>query len=528
MAKLTSADINVTDIKEALLAAAQGVAKPAHPQSEGVVVRVGDGIVTYQGLPNQMMGEVVEVATESGPVPALVLNLMEDEIGAVVLGDDQAIVAGAKVAATGKLLSVPVGKELLGRVVDGLGRPIDGGEAITTTARLPIEQPAPDVMARRSVYQPLATGLLAVDAVTPIGRGQRQLIIGDRGTGKTALTVDTIINQTKQKSGVISIYVAIGQKTAKVARLVERLRQAGALKNSIIVAATAADAAALQYLAPYAACSIAEEIRDRGGDALIIYDDLTKHAQAYRQLSLLLRRPPGREAFPGDVFYLHSRLLERSAKLSDAKGGGSLTALPIIETQAGDISAYIPTNVISITDGQVFLDTDLFYQGTRPAINVGTSVSRVGGAAQVKVIRKLAGSLRISLAQYREVAAFGQFSTDLDADTRQRLTRGERLTAILKQPQYAPLSVASQAYLLLVAGEGLFDEVPVAEMPHVIELLTGSLADHHAAIAERLNTAGELKDDDRAALLKAATTITEAYRTAPDTKQQHPAEVTHG
>jgi F-type H+-transporting ATPase subunit alpha len=273
---------------------------------------------------------------------------------------------------------------------------------------------------------------------------------------------------------------------------------------------------------------MAEEIRDRGGDALIIYDDLTKHAQAYRQLSLLLRRPPGREAFPGDVFYLHSRLLERSAKLSDAKGGGSLTALPIIETQAGDISAYIPTNVISITDGQVFLDTDLFYQGTRPAINVGTSVSRVGGAAQVKVIRKLAGSLRISLAQYREVAAFGQFSTDLDADTRQRLTRGERLTAILKQPQYAPLSVADQAYLLLVAGESLFDEVPVAEMPHVIELLTGSLADHHAAIAERLNSTGELKDDDRATLLKAAKTITEAYRTAPDTKQQHHAEVTHG
>jgi F-type H+-transporting ATPase subunit alpha len=520
--------LNIGEIREALRAAIQGVSEPAAPRREGSVLRVGDGIVAYAGLPQQLMGEVVEIATAAGPVPALALNLLEDEVGAVVLGDDQAIAAGAGVTATGRLLTVPVGDHLLGRVVDALGRPIDGSGPIKATKTRPVESPAPDVMSRRSVHQPLATGLLAIDAVTPIGRGQRQLIIGDRGTGKTAIAIDTIINQTKQKSGVISIYVAIGQKTAKVARLIERLRASGALERSIVVVASAADAAALQYIAPYAATAMAEEIRDSGGDALIIYDDLTKHAQAYRQLSLLLRRPPGREAFPGDVFYLHSRLLERSAKLSNAKGGGSLTGLPIIETQAGDVSAYIPTNVISITDGQIFLDTDLFYQGVRPAINVGLSVSRVGGAAQVAAVKKLAGSLRINLAQYREVAAFGQFSTDLDADTRQRLTRGERMTAILKQPQYTPLSVAEQTYLLLVSEEGRFDDIPLAEMPRVVGLLLGGLSQHHAAIVTRLNTTGVLSDEDRVVLLKAATRVTDGYRSALNTHHAHHAEVRHG
>ena len=527
MAKADTSALNVGDIKAALLSAIQGVSQADLPQREGIVVRVGDGIVAYAGLPQQMMGEVVEIATPKGPVAALALNLLEDEVGAVVLGDDQGIRAGARVTATGKLLTVPVGDGLLGRVVDALGRPIDGVGPIKSSASSPVENQAPDVMSRRPVHQPLATGLLAIDAVTPIGRGQRQLIIGDRGTGKTAIAIDTIINQTEQDSGVISIYVAIGQKTAKVARLVERLRTSGALKHSIVVVASAADAAALQYIAPYAATAMAEQIRDHGGDALIIYDDLTKHAQAYRQLSLLLRRPPGREAFPGDVFYLHSRLLERSAKLNDKHGDGSLTALPIIETQAGDVSAYIPTNVISITDGQIFLDTDLFYQGVRPAVNVGLSVSRVGGAAQVPAVKKLAGSLRINLAQYREVAAFGQFSTDLDDDTRQRLVRGERMTAVLKQPQYAPMSVAEQTYLLLVAEDGQFDPVPLAEMPRAMRLLLGGLNTHHGAIVKQLNTAGTLSDADRATLLKAASTITHGYH-HPDSQHRHHAEVHHG
>lgn len=505
-------DISVTEIKEALLAAARGLSKPAKTSAEGTVVRVSEGIVTYDGLPQQMMGEVVEIATAAGPVPALALNLMEDEVGAVVLGDDQAIVAGAKVTATGRLLTVPVGEGLLGRVVDPLGRPIDGAGDIKAKEQRPVESPAPDVISRKSVHEPLATGLLAIDSVTPIGRGQRQLIIGDRGTGKTAIAIDTIINQTKQKSDVISVYVAVGQKTAKVARLVERLRRSGALERSIIIATSAADAAALQYIAPYAGTAMAEFFRDNGGHALVIYDDLTKHAQAYRQLSLLLRRPPGREAFPGDVFYIHSRLLERAAKLNADHGSGSLTALPIIETQAGNVSAYIPTNVISITDGQIFLDTDLFYQGVRPAINVGTSVSRVGGAAQVKVIRKLGGSLRITLAQYREVAAFGQFSTDLDADTKQRLTRGERLTEVLKQPQYSPRSVAEQAYLLLVAGEGYFDAISLDDMPRVISLLLSDIDERHKEVAKRLNDTGELSDKDREALLKAAKKITDSYQ----------------
>lgn len=511
MAKTPATSIDIEAIKQALLGAAATSERATGVTTEGSVLRVSDGIVAFTGLPQLRMGEVVDITTTEGSVQALVLNLLEDEVGAVVLGDDRGIGAGARVVATGKLLSVPVGEGLLGRVVDPLGQPIDGGGPIKAVSVRPIESPAPDVMSRKSVHQPMATGLLAIDAVTPIGRGQRQLIIGDRGTGKTAVAVDTMINQVKQGTGVVNVYVAIGQKAAKVARLVERLRIAGALDQSIIVSTSAADSAALQYLAPYAATAMAEEIRDNKGDAVIVYDDLTKHAQAYRQLSLLLRRPPGREAFPGDVFYLHSRLLERSAKLSDALGGGSLTALPIIETQAGDISAYIPTNVISITDGQVFLDTDLFYQGVRPAVNVGTSVSRVGGAAQVSAIKKLAGSLRIQLAQYREVAAFGQFSTDLDDDTKQRLVRGERMTEVLKQAQYSPLSVAEQAVLLLAGNEGLFDDVPLDDMSQVVKLLLSDLHGHHKAIAARLDQSGKLADEDREVLVKAARKITDGY-----------------
>jgi len=505
-----TSNIDVSAVKQALLESAKGLSAKPQLISEGRVLRVGDGVVTYEGMSDQRMGEVVNIETSTGQVQALVLNLLQDQVGAVVLGDDQAIKAGARVTSTNQLLTVPAGKALLGRVIDPLGRPLDGKGELKTKTRQPVEAPAPDVMSRKSVHQPLATGLVAIDAVTPVGRGQRQLIIGDRGTGKTAIAVDTMINQTKQDSGVISVYVAIGQKLSRVAQLTEKLRQAGALDSSIIVAAGAADAAALQYLAPYAATAIAEEIRDNGGDALIIYDDLTKHAQAYRQLSLLLRRPPGREAFPGDVFYLHSRLLERSAKLDDSKGGGSLTALPIIETQAGDVSAYIPTNVISITDGQIFLDTDLFNQGTRPAINVGLSVSRVGGAAQPPSIKKLAGSLRINLAQYREVASFGQFSSDLDAETKQRLVRGERMTAILKQPQYSPLGVAEQAILLLSGEEGLFDAVELDDMIDAIRAVLHSLQKDTKLMAH-INKGEKLSADDKQELLGHATKALKPY-----------------
>lgn len=504
--------IDVSAVKQALLESAKGLSTKPQLAAEGRVLKVGDGVVSYEGLSSQRMGEVVDIETAEGNVQALVLNLLQDQVGAVVLGDDRLITAGARVTSTGQLLTVPAGKELLGRVVDPLGRPLDGKGAIKTKKRRPVEAPAPDVMSRKSVHQPLATGLVSIDAVTPVGRGQRQLIIGDRGTGKTAIAVDTIINQAKQGSGVVSVYVAIGQKLSRVAQLTEKLRQAGALEHSIIVAAGAADAAALQYLAPYAATAMAEEFRDNKGDALIIYDDLTKHAQAYRQLSLLLRRPPGREAFPGDVFYLHSRLLERSAKLNDDQGGGSLTALPIIETQAGDVSAYIPTNVISITDGQIFLDTDLFYQGTRPAINVGLSVSRVGGAAQPPVIKKLAGSLRINLAQYREVASFGQFSSDLDAETKQRLVRGERMTAILKQPQYAPLGVAEQAILLLAGEEGLLDSVELADMTDAIRSILNNLTEHHAKLTAHVNKGEKLSADSRSELLECAAKALAPYQ----------------
>jgi len=421
-------------------------------RSVGTVERIADGIARISGLPEAKAGELVHIETEQGPVPAMILNLEEVMIGAVTLGDFSHIKAGQTVIGTGKVASVPVGPEMVGRVVNALGEPIDGKGPIKAADIYPLERVAPGVITRQHVSQPLQTGITAIDAMIPIGRGQRELIIGDRGTGKTSVAIDTMIAQ--KDTGVISIYVAIGQKESKIARLQGQLEKFGALKNTIIVVASASDPASMLYLAPYAGAAMGEWFMQNGKDALIIYDDLSKHASAYREISLLLRRPPGREAYPGDVFYLHSRLLERSARVNKENGGGSLTALPIIETQAGDISAYIPTNVISITDGQIFLETDLFYQGVRPAINTGLSVSRVGGDAQIKAMKKVAGPLRLELAQYRELAAFAQFGSELDEATQAQIERGKRLTELLKQPQYSPIPVAEQVVLLYAGIRG--------------------------------------------------------------------------
>jgi F-type H+-transporting ATPase subunit alpha len=406
------------------------------------------------------------------------------------------VAAGAKVTLTGQVVSVPVGPELLGRVVNPLGQPLDGLGEIKTDLTGLVEKSAPGVMARQSVNEPLMTGLTAIDTMIPIGRGQRELIIGDRQTGKTAITLDTMINQARQNSGVINVYVAVGQKLSKVARLVERLRAEGVMEQTIVVATSPADPASMLYLAPYAGTAMGEYFRDNGQHALIIYDDLSKHAVAYRQMSLLLRRPPGREAYPGDVFYLHSRLLERSAKLSDELGGGSLTALPIIETQAGDISAYIPTNVISITDGQIFLETDLFHQGIRPAISVGLSVSRVGSSAQTKAIKSVSGNLRLSLAQFRELASFAQFGSDLDAETKGRIDRGQRLTELLKQPQYNPLSIWEQVASVLSVTTGAFDDVPLAKIAPAAEALIARLWSEKKPAMKELNK-GDAKVDSQ-------------------------------
>ena len=444
--------------KIAQLEATEGLA------DAGVVIRVGDGVAWVHGLSKAGYSEVLEIETDGGTVEAFALNLMEDEIGAVILGGEEKVKAGASVRRKGAVLDVPVGEELLGRVVDPLGRPLDGGPAIKTKKRGLIERPAIGVMGRKSVHEPLMTGIMSIDAMFPIGRGQRELIIGDRQTGKTAIAIDTMINQARQKTGVVNVYVAIGQKLSKIARLVDRLKEEGVMEQTIVVATSPSDAASLLYLAPYAGTAMGEYFRDNSGHALMIYDDLTKHAVAYRQMSLLLRRPPGREAYPGDVFYLHSRLLERSAKLSDELGAGSLTALPIIETQAGDISAYIPTNVISITDGQIFLETDLFYQGIRPAISAGLSVSRVGGAAQTKAVKSVGGNLKLGLSQFRELASFAQFGSDLDDATKAQIDRGQRLTELLKQPQYQPMSVWEQFVSIHAVTSGAFDSVPVAKI----------------------------------------------------------------
>lgn len=495
--------IDVKSLSSELEAAISNMRVDSDMKETGLVTRVGDGVAWIYGLTTAGYAEVVTIESENGAVEAFVLNLMEDEIGAVLLGEDRGVKAGDKVTLSGSVLSVPTGEALLGRVVDPLGRPLDGKGEIKTKTSGNIEHPAPGVISRKSVHEPLMTGLIAIDTMVPIGRGQRELIIGDRQTGKTAIALDTMINQGRQKTGVVNVYVAIGQKLSKIARLVDRLTEEGVMEQTIIVATGPSDPASLLYLAPYAGAAMGEYFRDNKGHSLIIYDDLTKHAAAYRQMSLLLRRPPGREAYPGDVFYLHSRLLERAAKLSDDLGGGSMTALPIIETQAGDISAYIPTNVISITDGQIFLETDLFYQGIRPAISVGLSVSRVGGSAQTKAVKSVSGSLRLNLAQYRELAAFAQFGSDLDKETQQRLARGVRLTELLKQPQYQPMSVWEQTSVLLAADSGHFDEVPVDKVNDAKAALLTSLWKDHKDAMRTLNK-GDKPDEKMTKLIEKA------------------------
>jgi F-type H+-transporting ATPase subunit alpha len=472
----------------------------------GTVVSIGDGIARLHGIERAMAGEMIEFPHG---VYGIALNLEEDSVGAVLLGDYTAIREGDTVRRTGRIISVPVGDEMLGRVVNALGQPIDGKGPIGTTQMLPIERLAPGVVDRQPVREPLQTGLKAIDGMVPIGRGQRELIIGDRQTGKTAVAVDTILNQ--KDSGVICIYVAIGQKQSTIAQVVRTLEEAGAMRYTIVVAAAASDPAPMLYVSPYTGCTIGEYFRDTKRHALVIYDDLSKHAQAYREISLLLRRPPGREAYPGDVFYLHSRLLERAAKLNDALGAGSLTALPIIETQAGDLSAYIPTNVISITDGQIFLEADLFHQGIRPAINVGNSVSRVGGSAQVKAMRKVSGSLRLDLAQYRALVAFAQFGSDLDKATQQQLHRGERLVEILKQPQYQPLPVAKQVAIIFAGTRGLLDEIPVADIARWEREFYTFLEEKRPGILATLTDTGELTKDVEAELTDAATEFTRSF-----------------
>jgi len=488
-------ELSIKELSNELRSAIESLETSGNLDEVGIVLRVGDGVAWIHGLRGAGYSEVLQIETDNGVVEAFALNLLEDEIGAVLLGEDSEVKAGQTVRLKGEVLSVPVGPELLGRIVDPLGRPLDGGPAIKTNTTGIVERAAPGVMDRKSVHEPLMTGIVAIDAMFPIGRGQRELIIGDRQVGKTAIAIDTMINQAKQKTGVINVYVAIGQKRSKVARLVERLKAEGVLEQTIIVATSPSDPASLLYLAPYAATAMGEYFRDNSQHALMIYDDLTKHAVAYRQMSLLLRRPPGREAYPGDVFYLHSRLLERSAKLSDVLGAGSLTALPIIETQAGDISAYIPTNVISITDGQIFLETDLFYQGIRPAISAGLSVSRVGGAAQTPAVKSVSSHLKLGLSQFRELASFTQFGSDLDDATKHQIERGQRLTELLKQHQYQPLSVWQQVVSILCVTGGYFDAVSVAKIKDAQSaVLTKIWADHKKDM-ETLDTGAKPTDE---------------------------------
>ena len=498
--------LNPAEISELLKSKIQNLDVAADARNQGSVVSVTDGICRIHGLSDVMQGEMIEFP---GNVFGLALNLERDSVGAVVLGEYEQISEGDVVKATGKILSVPVGPELIGRVVNSLGQPIDGKGPINAKMTDIIEKVAPGVIARKSVSQPVQTGLKAIDSMVPIGRGQRELIIGDRQTGKTAVAVDTIINQ--KGKGVFCVYVAIGQKASTVANVVRKLEETGAMAYTIVVASTASESAAMQYIAAYSGCTMGEYFRDRGEDALIIYDDLTKQAVAYRQVSLLLRRPPGREAYPGDVFYLHSRVLERAARVNEeyvekftngaVKGKtGSLTALPIIETQAGDVSAFVPTNVISITDGQIFLETDLFNAGIRPAINAGISVSRVGGAAQTKVIKKLSGGIRTDLAQYRELAAFAQFASDLDDATRRQLERGRRTVEILKQPQYQPLQVWQLAVSLFAVTRGYLDDLPVDKVLPFETALHDHMKTHHAAWVDRVEASKDLSKEDEDAL----------------------------
>jgi len=492
--------ISATEISELIKKRIQDFDLPAEARTEGTVVSLSDGIARIHGLSDVMQGEMIEFP---GNVYGLALNLEQDSVGAVILGAYEHIREGDTVKCTQRILEVPVGEALLGRVVDSLGDPIDGKGGLEAQASSPIEKIAPGVIARKSVAQPVQTGLKSIDAMVPVGRGQRELIIGDRQTGKTAVAIDTIINQ--KDTGIKCIYVAVGQKASSVNTVVNKLEEHGAMAHTIVVAATAAESAAMQFIAPYAGCAMGEYFRDKGEDALIIYDDLTKQAWAYRQVSLLLRRPPGREAYPGDVFYLHSRLLERAARISEAEvekltGGevkgrtGSLTALPIIETQAGDVSAFIPTNVISITDGQIYLETDLFNAGIRPAINAGLSVSRVGGAAQTAIIKKLGGGVRLALAQYRELAAFSQFASDLDEATRKQLERGERVTELMKQKQYSPLSVAEMAVSLYAVENGFLDDVEINKIGDFEAALHAYLRSERAELMDKINESPEYND----------------------------------
>jgi F-type H+/Na+-transporting ATPase subunit alpha len=469
-----------------------GYRADAQEKTVGLVMEVGDGIIKASGLSDAMMSEMIEISTEKGLVYAVVLNLEEDKVGAVVLGDFSSIKEGDTVKSLKRILEVPVGDGLVGRVVDPLGQAVDGKGKIASSKFYPIEKIAPGVITRQSVHQPMQTGVKAIDAMVPIGRGQRELIIGDRQIGKTAIAIDTILNQKGQN--MKCIYVAIGQKESKIANIVAKLEEGGAMDYTTIVLAGASDPASLLYIAPYAGCAMAEYFLDKGEDVLIIYDDLSKHAVAYREISLLLRRPPGREAYPGDVFYLHSRLLERACKLNKENGGGSITALPIIETQAGDVSAYIPTNVISITDGQIYLEPDLFYQGIRPAVNAGLSVSRVGSAALTKAMKKVASKIRLEAAQYRELAAFAQFGSDLDADTRAKLERGKRLMEVFKQGQYSPLSVANQVLVFYALTNGFMDDVPVEKVTEFEAGLHKYAVNSNESLLNGVNTTGILDE----------------------------------
>ncbi|VWX58573.1 F0F1 ATP synthase subunit alpha [Sphingorhabdus sp. 109] len=496
-------DIRAAEISKVIKDQIANFGNEAQVSEVGTVLAVGDGIARIHGLDQVQAGEMVEF---SNGIQGMALNLEADNVGVVIFGSDAEIKEGDVVKRTGTIVDVPIGKELLGRVVDGLGNPIDGKGPIKTKKRSRVEVKAPGIIPRKSVHEPVQTGLKALDALVPVGRGQRELIIGDRQTGKTAVAIDTFINQKTVNAGddegkkLYCIYVAVGQKRSTVAQIVKSLEENGAMEYSIVVAATASEPAPLQYLAPYTGVTMGEYFRDNGMHACIVYDDLSKQAVAYRQMSLLLRRPPGREAYPGDVFYLHSRLLERAAKMNEANGSGSLTALPIIETQAGDVSAYIPTNVISITDGQIFLETDLFNQGIRPAINVGLSVSRVGSAAQTKAMKKVSGSIKLDLAQYREMAAFAQFGSDLDASTQKLLARGERLTQLLKQAQFSPLPFEEQTASIYAGTNGHLDPVAVDDVVRYEEAMLAHLRSEHADILKTIRESGDLADDTKAAL----------------------------
>ncbi|GEP01994.1 F0F1 ATP synthase subunit alpha [Methylobacterium oxalidis] len=507
-------DIRAAEISAILKEQIKNFGEEAEVTEVGQVLSVGDGIARAYGLDNVQAGEMVEF--ESG-VRGMALNLEQDNVGIVIFGSDREIKEGQTVKRTGAIVDVPVGKGLLGRVVDGLGNPIDGKGPIVAEERRRVDVKAPGIIPRKSVHEPMATGLKAIDALIPVGRGQRELIIGDRQTGKTAIALDTILNQkpahqgTDEKAKLYCVYVAVGQKRSTVAQFVKVLEDQGALEYSIVIAATASDAAPMQFIAPFSGCAMGEYFRDNGMHAVIVYDDLSKQAVAYRQMSLLLRRPPGREAYPGDVFYLHSRLLERAAKMGDAAGAGSLTALPVIETQANDVSAYIPTNVISITDGQIFLETDLFYQGVRPAVNVGLSVSRVGSAAQTKAMKKVAGKIKGELAQYREMAAFAQFGSDLDASTQQLLNRGSRLTELLKQPQFSPLKMEEQVAVIYAGVNGYLDKLPVNKVRAFEDQLLSTLRSKHQDLLTGIRDSKDLSDENAGKLKSVVEGISKSF-----------------